>query len=378
MHTEANRAAWAEIDLGCVDFNIKEIAHKVGGASKVIGVIKSDAYGHGAAKIAQLLSDNGICSFAVATLPEAIELRESGFTDEEIIPFSLIADSLEGTVVEYNLSPLICSFYTAEQISEEAAKKGKIISGYIAVDTGMGRVGYNPDVPETIEEIVKINELSNFRIKGLFSHMSTADEADKSYANWQAKRFKAFADKLESMGVSLPVKTFANSAAIVDMPETYYDKSRAGLILFGYYPSDEVDKSALSLKPAMSVKASIIQLKEVEKGTAIGYNRKFIADRKSRIATIPLGYADGLPRTYSPFAKVLVNGIIAPVAGNICMDQCMIDVTDVPEVKEGDEVIIIGSDGRNQITADDIAKATNTIPNEILCGFGQRLYKKYV
>ena len=356
MHVEANRAAWIEIDLNCIDYNIKEIINKVGDASKIIGVIKSDAYGHGAVKIAKLLSDNGIHSFAVATLPEAMELRKAGFTSEELVPFCLAPDSLTETIVE----------------------KGKTISGYIAVDTGMGRIGYNPDSPDTLDEILQMAKLENFKIKGLFSHMSTADEADKTYAHWQADRFKQFAEKVESCGIPLPVKTFANSAAIIDMPETYYDKVRAGLIIFGYYPSDDVNKSALKLKPAMSVKASIIQLKKVPKGTYIGYNRKFIAERDSIIATIPVGYADGLPRAYSSTAKAIVNGTIVPFAGNICMDQSMIDVTELSSINEGDEVTIIGSDNNNQITASDIAKASGTIPNEILCGFGQRLYKKYV
>lgn len=378
MNNEANRVAWAEIDLQAVDYNIKSIVNKLGDASKMIGVIKADAYGHGAVKIAELLADNNVNSFAVATLPEAIELREAGFRKEEIIPFSITADSLVDTVVEYDLSPIICTYENARLISEAAAKHDKVIYGYIAIDTGMGRVGFNPEAQETIDEVVKMSELGNFKIKGLFSHMSTADEADKEYAKWQHARFQNFADKIERMGIPLKFKTFANSAAIIDMPETYYDKARAGLILFGYYPSDDVGKAQLSLKPAMSIKANIIQLKKVDKGTAIGYNRRFVATRESLIATIPIGYADGLPRAYSPVAKALVNGQVASIAGNICMDQCMIDVTDVKDVKQGDEVILIGTDGINQITADDIAKATNTIPNEVLCGLGQRLYKKYI
>ena len=378
MHVEANRAAWIEIDLNCIDYNIKEIINKVGDASKIMGVIKSDAYGHGAVKIAKLLSDNGIHSFAVATLPEAIELRKAGFTSEELVPFCLAPDSLAETIVEYDLTPLVCSLENARLISQIASEKGKTISGYIAVDTGMGRIGYNPDSPDTLDEILQIAKLDNFKIKGLFSHMSTADEADKTYALWQADRFKQFAEKVESCEIPLPVKTFANSAAIIDMPETYYDKVRDGLIIFGYYPSDKVNKSALKLKPAMSVKASIIQLKKVPKGTYIGYNRKFIAERDSLIATIPVGYADGLPRAYSSTAKAIVNGTIVPFAGNICMDQSMIDVTELSSINEGDEVTIIGSDNNNEITASDIAKASGTIPNEILCGFGQRLYKKYV
>ena len=378
MYIEANRAAWAEIDLGLVQQNAQEIIRKAGGADKVIGVIKADAYGHGAVNVAPVLAELGISTFAVATIPEAIELRQAGFTSQEIIPFSLTADPLADVVTEYDLTPPVCSYHGAALLSEAAGRRGKTVYGYIAVDTGMGRIGFDPDDPETIEDVMKISELENFRIRGLFSHLSTADEKDKTYAQEQTRRYKEFADALEEKGIVLPVKTLANSAALIDMPETYFDKCRAGLILFGYYPSDQVMKEELPLKPVMSVKANILQLKKVREGAAVSYNRSFIAKRDSLIATIPIGYADGLPRLYSKGAEVIVKGVKAPVAGNINMDQCMIDVTDVPGVREGDEVTIIGRDGSEVITADDIAKATKTIPNEVLCGLGQRLYKKYI
>lgn len=376
MYKEALRPVWAEINLSNLDYNIKNIKAKIGDR-EMIGVIKADAYGHGSVKVAEVLRENGCKTFAIATLQEAVTLREAG-AKEEIIMLGLTPDMYADTIVNYDITPVVCDFANAKAFSDAAAKAGKTVSGLIAVDTGMGRIGYNPDSSDALDEILQMSKLENFKIKGLFSHMSTADETDKTYAHWQADRFKQFAEKIESCGIPLPVKTFANSAAIIDMPETYYDKVRAGLIIFGYYPSDEVNKSALKLKPAMSVKASIIQLKKVPKGTYIGYNRKFIAERDSLIATIPVGYADGLPRAYSSTAKAIVNGTIVPFAGNICMDQSMIDVTELSSINEGDEVTIIGSDNNNQITASDIAKASGTIPNEILCGFGQRLYKKYV
>ncbi|WP_312352985.1 alanine racemase, partial [Aminipila sp.] len=226
--------------------------------------------------------------------------------------------------------------------------------------------------------IRKIAGLSNFKIKGIFSHMATADALDKSFSKLQEERYIGFYEKLKAAGIHVPVRTFANSASIMEIPSVHYDAVRPGIILYGCYPSDEVDRNQLSIKPVMSVKANIVHLKKVEKGFSVGYGRKFIAERESLIATIALGYADGYPRPYSSQAKVLVNGVIAPIAGNICMDQCMIDVTDVPNVKVGDEVIIMGSDGKNTILADDIARATGTINYEIVCAFGQRLPKVYI
>lgn len=243
----------------------------------------------------------------------------------------------------------------------------------------MGRIGYLADEAEAAaEDVKKIQALENFKIKGMFSHMSTADAYDKTYSHQQEEKYNKFYQTLTAAGIDIPFKTLANSASIMELPEVYFDACRPGIILYGCYPSDEVDKNQLAIKPVMSVKANIIHLKDVPENFSVGYGRKFISKRPSKIATLALGYADGYPRPYSQFAKVLVNGCVAPVAGNICMDQCMVDVTDVPDVKIGDEVIIMGTDGKNTILADDIARATGTINYEIVCAFGQRLPKVYV
>ena len=208
--------------------------------------------------------------------------------------------------------------------------------------------------------------------------MSTADAFDKTYSHEQEAKYNKFYDALTAAGVEIPWKTLANSASIMELPTVHFDACRPGIILYGCYPSDEVDVNELSIKPVMSVKANIVHLKDVPAGFSVGYGRRYISEKPSKIATLALGYADGYPRPYSQFAKVIVNGVMAPVAGNICMDQCMVDVTDVPDVKVGDEVIIMGTDGKNTILADDIAKATGTINYEICCAFGQRLPKVYV
>ena len=373
------RAAWAEINVTNLDYNIKQIKEKVGPDKKITGIIKADGYGHGSVKCATVLRANGVDSFGVATLSEAIKLREAGFATEQILILGLTPDPYADVLVEYNLTPVVCSFTNAEAISRAAAKANTVLDCYIAVDTGMGRIGYlADDLDYAAEDLKKVAALPNFRIRGMFSHMSTADAFDKTYSHQQEAKYNRFYEAMTAAGIEIPFRTLANSASVMEIPSVYFDACRPGIILYGCYPSDEVDVNQLSLKPVMSVKANIVHLKDVPAGFSVGYGRKYISQKPSKIATIALGYADGYPRPYSAQAKVIVNGVIAPIAGNICMDQCMIDVTDVPDVKVGDEVIVMGTDGKNTILADDIAKATGTINYEITCAFGQRLPKVYV
>ena len=377
MYKEALRPVWAEINLSNLDYNIKNIKAKIGDR-EMIGVIKADAYGHGSVKVAEVLRENGCKTFAIATLQEAVTLREAG-AKEEIIMLGLTPDMYADTIVNYDITPVVCDFANAKAFSDAAAKAGKVVSGLIAVDTGMGRIGYLADeLDYAVEDVKKIAALPNFKIKGMFSHMSTADAFDKTYSHQQEAKYNKFYETLTAAGIEIPFRTLANSASIMELPTVHFDACRPGIILYGCYPSDEVDVNQLSIKPVMSVKANIVHLKDVPAGFSVGYGRKYISEKPSKIATIALGYADGYPRPYSAQAKVIVNGVIAPIAGNICMDQCMIDVTEVPDVKVGDEVIVMGSDGKNTILADDIAKATGTINYEITCAFGQRLPKVYV
>lgn len=377
MYREALRPVWAEINLTNLETNIRNIQEKVGGR-EVVGVIKADAYGHGAVRVAEVLRENGVKTFAIATLQEAITLREAG-AREEIIMLGLTPDMYADTIVDYDITPVVCDAGNAAAIGRAAVKAGKVVEGLVAVDTGMGRIGYlADDLDYAIADLKKMSALPGFRIKGLFSHMSTADARDKTFSRQQQAAYNRFYEAVTAAGIELPVRTFANSASIMELPEIYFDLCRPGIILYGCYPSDEVDRSQLAIKPVMSVKANIVHVKDVPSGFSVGYGRRFISERPSRIATIALGYADGYPRPYSAQAKVIVNGCLAPVAGNICMDQCMIDVTDVPDVQVGDEVIVMGSDGTHTILADDIARATGTINYEICCAFGQRLPKVYV
>ncbi|MBQ3465411.1 MAG: alanine racemase [Firmicutes bacterium] len=378
MYKEAMRAAWAEINLTNLDFNIKQIKNKVGRDVKITGIIKADGYGHGSVKCASVLKANGIDSFGVATLSEAIKLRKAGYTEEQILILGLTPEPYADILAEYDLTPVICGYSNAEAVNNAARRAGKTIECYIAVDTGMGRIGYNPEDPASIEDIKMITTLQHIKLVGLFSHFATADAADKNYAHMQENRYSGFYKALLKEDIVLPMRALSNSAAIMEIPTAHFNQVRPGIILYGLYPSDEVDRSAFEIRPVMSVKANIVQLKKVPAGTSISYGRKWTAQKDSIIATIPLGYADGYPRPYSSKAEVIVNGVMAPITGNICMDQCMIDVTNVPYVRVGDEVTIMGRDGIYEVSADDIAAATGTINYEIACAFGQRLPKVYV
>ena len=377
MYKEAIRPAWVEVNLSNLDYNIKQIKEKANGR-ELIGVIKADAYGHGSVKCAEVLRKNEVKTFAIATLQEAITLREAG-AKEEIICLGLTPDMYADVIVEHDLTPVVCDSSNAKAISDAAVAAGKIVSGLIAVDTGMGRIGYLADDTDfAVEDVRKIAALPGFKIKGMFSHMSTADAADKTYSHEQEAKYNAFYEALTKANIKIPFRTLANSASIMELPEIYFDAVRPGIILYGCYPSDEVERAQLSIKPVMSVKANIVHLKDVPANFSVGYGRKYISTKPARIATLALGYADGYPRPFSANAKVIVNGVVCPIAGNICMDQCMVDVSAVPNVKVGDEVIVMGSDGVNSVTADDIANATGTINYEICCAFGQRLPKVYV
>lgn len=378
MYKDAMRAAWAEINVTNLDFNIKKIKEKVGEDKLVTGIIKADGYGHGAIKCAAVLRANGIDSFGVATLSEAIKLRSAGFESEQILILGVTPDPYADILVEYNLTPVVCSYENAYAINRAAAAAGKTLYCYIAIDTGMGRIGYIPEDPSAVEEVKLINELSNLEIFGVFSHFATADALDKNYAHLQEQRYAAFCKALQKEDIVPPMRALSNSAAVMEIPTAHYNQVRPGIILYGLYPSNEVDRNELELKPVMSVKANIVHLKKVPAGTSISYGRKWTATKDSLIATIPLGYADGYPRPFSSKAEVIVNGVKAPITGNICMDQCMIDVTHVPYVRLGDEVTVMGKDGIYEVSADDIAEATGTINYEIACAFGQRLPKVYV
>ena len=371
------RPVWAEIDLDALAYNMKNIK-ALAKDKEVIAVVKADCYGHGSVDTAPVLLENGASRLAVAVLTEGIELRNSGIT-APIMILGYTPEYLGEELIKYDIEQTVYSLEYAHNLSETALSLNKKAKIHIALDTGMGRIGFMPD-EKSLREVSEICSLPGLDVIGMFTHFSTADEENKDYTNEQFSKYMKFVECLSDLNINIPLKHVSNSGAIMDMPETFKDLDavRAGIILYGYYPSDEVKKENLSLKPALTIKAKIAHVKEMDKNMYISYGRTFKTERKSIIATIPIGYADGYSRLLIPGAKVIVNGKFAPVVGRICMDQCMIDVTDVGTVKTGDEVIILGQSGDLKINADDYAEILGTINYEILCMFKHRIPKVYI
>lgn len=369
------RPVWAEIDLSIVQNNVKSIKRLLGN-KQLIGVVKADAYGHGATEIAEVLGKVGVSRFAVAMLSEAINLRNNDIK-EAIMILGYTPIELADEIINYEIEQTIYDLDYAIKLSEIAIKRGQRIKVHIAIDTGMGRIGFKPE-DNSIEIIKKLNSLNGLEIVGIYSHFSTADEKDKTYSYWQYEKITKLINSLNDENIHIPLKHMANSAAIIDLPDTHLDAVRAGIILYGYYPSKEVKYERLELQEALSIKAKISHVKVVDEGTYISYGRKFVTKRKSKIATIPMGYADGYSRQLSNKGKVIINGKFAPIIGTICMDQFMVDITDIDGVKAGDEVIIIGEQNGLKITVDDIAEIINTINYEVICMIKDRIPKVYL
>ncbi|WP_167957909.1 alanine racemase [Anaerosporobacter faecicola] len=364
----------ARINLDAICNNIDEVRRNIDTNTKIMAVIKADGYGHGAVALAKALKDR-VDAYGVAIIEEGIELREAGMT-KPILVLGFIPSQQYEKLVSYNIMPTIFGYDMAKQLSDVAVSLGKQVNVHIKVDTGMTRIGFK-DNEESIQIIKKISELPNLRIDGLFTHFACADEADKASANKQLKRYLLFADKLEKEGVTIPVKHVSNSASIIDLPEANLDMVRSGISTYGMYPSDEVNKRRLLLKPAITLLSNVVFVKEVEAGVGISYNSTFTTSRNSMIATIPVGYGDGFPRQLSSKGRVLIHGKSAPIVGRICMDQFMVDVTDIPNVKEGDQVTLIGQDGNESITVEEVAALAGSFNYELVCDIGKRVPRVY-
>lgn len=366
----------AEIDLDAVAYNIKNIRKKVKKETMIMGVVKADAYGHGAVEVSKVLLYNGADWLGVAMIDEAVQLRKNNI----MVPILILGYTPEAEiedVVRYDIIQTVFSYEMAKMVSNAAVKLGKIAKIHIKVDTGMGRIGFIPE--ENIgDEVLKISKLPNVEINGIFTHFSTSDEKDKTFTKLQYDRFKYAIDEIEKKEINIPVKHCANSAAIMDFDDLGFNMVRAGIILYGMYPSDEVMKENLSLKPVMSIKTHISYVKKVGKNVPVSYGRTYYTDKESVIATVPVGYADGYIRKMQNGGRVIVNGHYANIVGRVCMDQFMIDITDIPNVSSGDEVILMGSDGKLSITAEEIANVLDTINYEVVCMIGKRVPREYI
>jgi len=368
------RPAWLEINLDNIKYNLEQIRKNIDPNSEIMAVIKANAYGHGAIELAKLYKTNGINYLVVSVLSEALELRGAGIKGPILMLNYTPAYQYE-LVVKNDLIVAIYNFDDAFTLSEVAQSNGKIAKIHINIDSGMGRLGFVTD-DKTIEEIEQIINLPNLDVEGIFTHFSRSDESDKAYSNIQMERFKWLIDELDKREIHFKFKHSSNSAAVIDMHQYNMDMVRPGLMLYGYYPSEEVDKTKINLKPAMTLKAKISNVKKVPTGSYIGYGQNYMTDRESIIATIPLGYADGYSRLLSNKGKVSINGKLVPVVGNICMDQMMVNVTGLDDVNIGDEVILFG--GLDAPKLEDLAKAMNTIVYDLLTMMGRRLPRVYL
>lgn len=366
-----NRPAWAEINLQALRHNYREIKKQLAEGVKLCAVIKADAYGHGASVAARVAVEEGASYLAVAALSEAIELRRAGFTTP-ILMLGLIDPQDAGVVVDYDITQVVCEMELAKALSQAAQQQGKQVKVHLKVDTGMGRIGVRPE--EIGELAARIAKLPQVEIEGMFSHFATADIQDKSYTKAQLAAFQEAVAAVEAAGVKLAIRHIAESAAILEIPEAHFDMVRAGIIQYGLWPSAEVTHP-IDLHPVMTLKAKVTWVKTLQPGESVGYGRRFMAQRESRIATLPLGYADGYLRLYTRQGHVLLHGAKAPFAGVGCMDQMMVDVTDIPDVKIGDEVILFGTP---ELTIDEVASWGQTINYEVPCLISDRIPRVYV
>lgn len=364
----------AKVDLGAIRHNLLEIRRKVDSNSKLMAIIKADAYGHGAVPLARAIGDK-IDAYGVAIIEEAVELRKAGITQPMLI-LGFTPQEQYDMVVEYDVAQTIFQYEMAEALSFEAKKQGKTAKIHIKIDTGMSRIGFS-DTKESIDEIKKIAALSNIEIEGLFTHFARADETEKSDTKKQLDRYIKFNELLEKEKIFIPVKHVANSAGIIEFPESYFNMVRCGIATYGIYPSGMVNQNEVDLIPAMELKTHVIYVKDIEAGVAVSYNATFVTNRKTRIATIPIGYADGYSRNLSNKGKVIIHGQYAPIIGKVCMDQFMVDVTEIDNVKQGDRVTLLGREGGAFISAEELAEWSHSFAYELICTVGKRIPRVY-
>lgn len=376
---KGNRAAWLEINLNNLEYNINSIKRAISKDTKIMPVIKADAYGHGAVVFAKFMQGLGIDRFVVSLVSEAMELRKAGIEDD-ILMLNYLEDNFLEDVVKYNLTSSIFNYDKAEKLNEEAKKQNKIAKVHIALDTGMSRIGFQTDdfnIENSVKEILKISKLKNIYVEGIFTHFANADIKDKKLTEKQYKNYLRAVKKLEEAGLKIKIKHVSNSASIIDLKELNLDYVRAGIILYGYYPSDEVKKNNLPLKKVMQLKANISNIKEIEAGEGVSYTFSYVANKRIKVATIPVGYADGVRRLLQNKLKVLYKDELLNNIGNICMDQFMVDASGTA-AKIGETVTIIGDGTNKAMTYDDIAKLEGTINYEVLTDMKDRISRKYI
>ena len=367
----------AKVDLDAIAFNIETMKSRMNENTKIMPVIKADGYGHGAVQVAKLLEPyDYIWGFAVATLDEALVLRAEDITKPILVIGCVFPNQYKETLM-HGIRMAVYTEEMAEAISQIATQIGTKAYMHIKLDTGMGRLGFDIN-DDTVQAIERISKMENVVMDGVFTHFAKADEVDKTFTTMQLEKFCMITMKLKDKGISFNYKHCANSAAIIDFPEADFDVVRSGISTYGLYPSDEVNKDNILLKPALTLESHVTFVKEVEEGTPISYGGTFVTDKKMKIATIPVGYADGYPRNLSNNGYVLIRGKKAPIIGRICMDQFMADVTNIEDVSFGDKVILVGNSGDETITVEMLSELSGRFNYEFICVLNKRIPRVYV
>lgn len=369
------------LTLLCRDFtrrighNIREVKKRLPEGVKLLGVVKANAYGHGAVPVASYL-ENQVDYFATATIEEAVELRENGIS-APILILGYVSPSQYGDLVEYDITQTIDSYAQALALEKEAARQNRKAKAHLAVDTGMTRIGFQVTEHDA-DEAAKIADLPHIELEGMFTHFSCADQEDKTYCSMQMEKYDKMTALLAERGVTIPLRHICNSAGIMEFDDHRFEMVRSGIITYGIYPSEEVKKERLDLIPALSWKSHVIHVKEVGPGIGVSYGATYVTEKPmTRIATVSAGYADGYPRALSNQGCVLIHGKKAPIIGRICMDQMMVDVTDIPDVQVEDVVTLVGTDGDETITIEEIANPAARFDYEMLCDISSRVTRVY-
>ena len=366
---------YAEISLEAIGHNIREVKKRLPEGVKLLGVVKANAYGHGAVPVASYL-ENQVDYFATATIEEAVELRENGIS-APILILGYVSPSQYGDLVEYDITQTIDSYAQALALEKEAARQNRKAKAHLAVDTGMTRIGFQVTEHDA-DEAAKIADLPHIELEGMFTHFSCADQQDKTYCSMQMEKYDKMTALLAERGVTIPLRHICNSAGIMEFDDHRFEMVRSGIITYGIYPSEEVKKERLDLIPALSWKSHVIHVKEVGPGIGVSYGATYVTEKPmTRIATVSAGYADGYPRALSNQGCVLIHGKKAPIIGRICMDQMMVDVTDIPDVQVEDVVTLVGTDGDETITIEEIANPAARFDYEMLCDISSRVTRVY-
>lgn len=367
---------YAKINLDAISYNMEQMEQRLGGDTQLIAVVKTDGYGHGAIPIAELLEQiDYVWGYATASLDEAMVLREAGIEKPILVLGCVFPDQYED-MVRHHIRAAVYTKDMAFEMAETAKRVGETALLHMKIDTGMARIGF-PVCEESAEIIQEISQLDGAKIEGMFTHFAKADEKDKRFTQEQHKKFLWMQQQMEERHVQIPYYDCDNSAGIIDFPELKHDLARAGIAMYGMYPSEEVDQQALSLKPALELVSHVSFVKEVEPGTPISYGGTFVAPKKMKVATIPVGYGDGYPRSLSNCGDVLIRGKRAKILGRVCMDQFMVDVTGIPEVAFMDQVTLVGRDGQEHISVEELSQLSGRFPYEFVCCLSKRIPRVY-